>query len=172
MTIRFAIGILVSFATPVFARPPSYEVVTTRTDGGSRAEVRFTDSARSTVDLLERNEAGLTWLPTFLVSPDRRWILCLQKTGSGENEAWLYRVDDAGRVFRLEQRLDRLAWNDSDRVSSLKFADLYHTGISDVIWTSHGTLAFTLRGSDAKKSGSGLALRLEYDLAKGTIAKP
>lgn len=153
------------------AAPPKYSVEVLEGEGGWRAEVRFADSSRQPVGLMRGDESGPAWTPLFDVSPDGRWILCVQKTGSGDNVAWLYTVDEAGRVLRVETRLDEMGWQLSDRISKLKRSQLYHTGISDWKWTDRGTLIFALRGSDVEKSGEGVTLDLEYDLARHTVSR-
>ena len=150
---------------------PAYEIHVGPYKESYRTEVRFTDAKHPPVTVLWDGDSNFPYEPTFTKSPDGRWFLLIQKVGSGDNVAWLYSVDDVGRVFSLQTSLDSMAWHFSERVSPLKHAQLYHTGISDPKWTDRKTLTFTLSGSDAKKSESGVTLDLEYDLAKNTISR-
>ena len=104
------------------------------------------------------------------MSPNGQWILYTQKTGSGENIAWLYKVElETGRIFRMEEQLDTLAWRYSDTHSSYKMKQLFHRGINDGEWAADGTLRFTLRGTLAAESGKGVTLKLAYDLEKNLL---
>ncbi len=174
---RLAIASSVIFPNVVFAAstacsaPPAYAIDVSQVEAAWRAEVKFTDASLPAVTLIYDDEAGPPWKPLFEKSPDERWILYVQKTGSGDNIAWLYTVDDAGRVLRCESRLDWMAWQFSDLIAEFKRPELYHTGIDDWTWTDRGTLRFTLRGSHAKKSGTGVRLHLEYDLKTNMITR-
>ncbi len=161
------------FLTEVFAAstacsaPPAYAIDVSHVEAW-RVEVKFSDAFHPAVTLIDE---GLSWKPLFERSPDGRWILYVQKTGSGDNVAWLYTVDDAGRVWRCESRLDWMAWRFSDTISDHKLSELYHTGVDDWTWTDRQTLRFTLCGSHAKKSGAGVRLHLEYDLKTNKITR-
>lgn len=154
-----------------FSDPPAYSIKLSqeREGWGWRAEVKFKDTSHPAVILIDNGEDGPPWKPDFEKSPDGRWILYVQKTGSGDNIGWLYMVEDSGRVLRVESRLDALAWQLSDSIWKFKEAELYHTGIHDWTWTDHQTLRFTLRGT--KESGVGIRLRLEYDLKTNKITR-
>jgi len=162
---------LVFAASMACSAPPAYTVDVSQVEAAWRAEVKFTDASHPAVTLIYDDEAGPPWKPLFETSPDGRWILYVQKKGSGDNIAWLYTVDDAGRVLRCESRLDWMAWQFSDTISDHKMSELYHTGIDDWTWTDRETLRFTLRGSHAKKSGTGVRLHLEYDLKTNKITR-
>lgn len=150
---------------------PAYEIHVGSYKESYRTEVRFADSKHPPVTVLWDGDSNFPHEPTFTKSPDGRWFLLIQKVGSGDNVAWLYSVDDVGRVFSLQTSLDSMAWQFSDGASPMKRSQLYHTGISDPKWTDRKTLIFRLSGSDSEKSGSGVTLDLEYDLVKSTITK-
>jgi hypothetical protein len=162
---------LFSMPTLIRAATPAYEVHVGTYEQSWRTEVRFTDTKIPPVRLLWMGDESFPYQPTFSKSPDGRWFLLIQKTGSGDNVAWLYSVDDTGRVFSLQTSLDSIAWRFSDSISAIPFSQLYHTGISAPKWSDRHTLGFTLSGSDSKKSGSGVTLELEYDLTKNTISR-
>ena len=169
---RSAIFLTVVFAAlTASSAPPAYTIDVSEVEAAWRAEVKFTDASHPAVTLIYDDEAGPAWKPVFEKSPDGRWILYVQKTGSGDNIAWLYTVDDAGRVLRCESRLDWMAWRFSDLSSEFKRLELYHTGIDAWTWTNHQTLRFKLSGSHAKKSGAGVRLNLEYDLKTNKITR-
>ena len=134
---------------------------------GCRAVIHFADPHKTPVTLALNNEAA-TWRPIFHVSPDGKWVLCIQKTGSGSNSAWLYHVRN-GLATKSNEPLGVAAWRYSDAHSQLQSTGLYHKQISEEEWAADGTLRFTLRGSRISKPGEGVTLRLAYDPANGTI---
>src|SRR6478672_3564852 len=73
------------------------------------------------------------WSATYLISPDDEWILRVQKTGFGQNSAFLYRVEPSGRLWRMAQCLDDLAFGFLAR-KHVKRSDFYHTGIQFLAW--------------------------------------
>ena len=166
------LSLLMSLAlTPASNGVPAYEIHVGSYKESYRTEVRFTDSKYAPVTVLWDGDSEFPYAPMFTKSTDSRWFLLIQKVGSGDNVAWLYSVDDVGRVFCLQTSLDSMAWQFSYRVSPIKYSQLYHTGISDPKWTHRKTLIFRLSGSDSEKSGKGVILELEYDLAKNTISR-
>ena len=135
--------------------------------GGCRAVVHFANPHKTAVTLTLNNEAA-TWWPLFYVSPDEKWILCIQKTGSGSNSARLHHVRE-GLATKLNEPLDVAAWRYSDAHSLHPSTDLYHKQISEAEWAADGTIRFTLRGSCVSMPGEGVTLRLAYDPIKQTI---
>lgn len=169
---RLAFVLMLPVVQFLHAEPPKYSIqVNQAGDASWSADLKFADTSRPSVKLVGDDTGGPLWPPEFHTSPDARWILYIQKTGSGQNVAWLYIVDDTGRVLRLETPLDTMGWQFSDTVSTLKHSQLYHTRVSEWQWTDRQTLTFTLQGSDSQKSGSGVTLALEYDLAKNKLSR-
>jgi hypothetical protein len=124
--------------------------------------IRFRDQSLPAVRL-----PAFPWPGIFSISPDERWILRTQKTGSGESFAILYRVEESGRVPEVVG-FDDILWNASDKVARLKRKALYHTGIEDSAWTDDGrSLEIILRGSDSSKNGAKVRTRVVYELGKG-----
>jgi hypothetical protein len=114
-----------------------------------------------------------SWTGYYYLSPDDRWILRQQKTGSGANMAILYRVEDNGRVSQV-QGFDARLWAVSDEVSRLKFGDLFHTGVHKVTWSMDSkTLVLKIHGTNAAASGDGIKSEVTYDIVKDSFqAKP
>jgi hypothetical protein len=109
------------------------------------------------------------WPGDYQISPDSKWILRIQKSGSGENIGFLYQVEPSGRVSQIVGFDDSL-WAISDAHSRLKKNALYHTGITSAEWSkdSH-LLTLVLRGSHVEKSGDGIECRISYDVSTHTF---
>jgi hypothetical protein len=129
-----------------------------------KEELSFADPKIQAVTL-----EGSTWPGHYSISPDENWILRIQKTGSGDNIAILYRVEKNGRVSEI-LGFNCSLWATSDKTSRLKTAELYHTGVVDHKWSpDHKRLVVQLRGSNANKSGDGITTALTYDLEAHTV---
>jgi len=114
-----------------------------------------------------------SWRGFYFISPDDRWILRDQKTGSGDSQAWLYRVEENGRVS-LVQGFDNRMWAASDVVSKLKYKELYHTGVHEVTWSKDSkTLILKIGGADGRFNGKGIKTEVSYEVTKNSFqAKP
>jgi hypothetical protein len=113
------------------------------------------------------------WPALFYVSPDDQWILQIQKSGSGDNISFLYRLDPNGRLWRMEQRFGELAFTFLERSLGVSIGNLYHTGIDFGAWElKAGLLRFTIHGSDVNESGKGIDRALIYDLNKHSFRVP
>lgn len=114
---------------------------------------------------------GSCWPGDFYISPDEKWVLQIQKTGSGDNNGFLYLIEPNHRVWRMTETLCPLAFEFLGRVAKFSESDLYHTGIAFDAWdTKAGLLRFTLHG--AKISGGGIERKLAYKLKDHTIVEP
>lgn len=121
--------------------------------------VRFRDPKISTVGF-----SGFSWSGVYHLSLDEQSLLRIQKIGSGESRAVLYRIEKNGRVSEV-LGFDDLLWRISDAMSGLKKRKLYHTGVDDIAWAKDcDTVEIVLRGSNATKSGDGIKTRLIYDI--------
>ena len=121
--------------------------------------VRFRDPKIPAVRL-----GGLSWRGIYTVSPDERWLLRTQKTGSGASMVMLYCIEENGRVSEVIG-FDALLWELSDQNSRLKKKDLYHTGVDETRWSADGsTLEIDLSGSNAAENGDGIETHLVYNL--------
>jgi len=69
------------------------------------ATLHFRDTSRKDVSLASDPDR-YPWPAIYEISPDEQWIFRDQKTGSGTGIAFLYHVEQNGRVWRMEQRLD------------------------------------------------------------------
>jgi hypothetical protein len=104
------------------------------------------------------------WPALFYISPDDHWILQIQKSGSGDNISFLYRVDAEGRLWRMEQRLGELAFAFLKRSGLANFDELYHTGMEFQSWNlKTQKLLFSIHGSSLHQSGAGVHFDLAYD---------
>lgn len=113
--------------------------------------------------------SGYSWAGLYNISPDEHWFLRTQKTGSGDNVAMLYHIEDNGRVSEILGFDDSL-WKASDVLSRLKKSELYHTGVIAVTWAADScSLKIIIRGSNAAKSGDGIEAKLVYDLKSNKV---
>lgn len=127
--------------------------------------ISFSEAKRPVVNL-----AGYPWPGHYSISPDEQWILRVQKTGSGEGMAILYRIEKTGRVMEAVG-FNSMLWSVADKVSQLKKSDLYHAGVIDFKWAKDNkTITITLRGSNANKSGDGITTVLNYNMISHAIA--
>ena len=109
------------------------------------------------------------WPALFYISPNDCWMLQVQKSGSGDSIAFLFRIEPEGRVWRLEPSLMELAWTLVERTRSLHPPDLYHTGIEFKGWNLRGHLLhFTFHGT-FMHTDAGVEIPLTYDLKKHII---
>jgi hypothetical protein len=98
-------------------------------------------------------------------------MLQVQKSGSGDNISFLFRVDSEGRFWRMEPGLMELAWAFIERTQSLHRSDLYHTAIDFRSWDLRsGLLHFTFHGTYTKRD-AGIDIPLTYNLDKHVIAR-
>jgi hypothetical protein len=103
----------------------------------------------------------------YLISPDEQWVLRLQKTGSGENSALLYRVDSNGQVWRLEQHLDDLAFAVATGRSHLSRSDYYHIGVGLVSGDARaGLLHLKICATANDRANPSIDLKVVYNLRK------
>ena len=139
-------------------------------DGDSRfwtTKLRFAKGKQGCVTL----SYGISWPGDFYISPDEKWVLQIQKTGSGDNNGFLYLIEPNHRVWSMSETLCPLAFEFLAHVTKLSESDLYHTGVAFDAWdTKAGLLRFTLHG--AKLSGGRIERKLAYNLKEHTIVEP
>ncbi len=137
-------------------------------DGNWTQVLRFTGFHPRTIPL----EEGISWPALYYVSPDEQWVLRVQKSGSGDNIAFLYHLDEHGQFWRKEEQLGRFGFAFlAAQPGSPR--NLYHTGIDFDSWNLQaGQLRFSIHGSDADRSNKGVDRLLVYNLQDGTIATP
>jgi hypothetical protein len=112
------------------------------------------------------------WPALFYISPDDQWILQVQKSGSGDNISFLWRVESAKRIRRMEPGIGALALAFVERQGLAHVKDLYHTGITFDAWDlSHHRVAFTVHGASVEHSGEGIDIPLIYDIKNHRVQR-
>jgi hypothetical protein len=112
------------------------------------------------------------WPGLFYVSPDDCWMLDIQKSGSGDNISFLFRVDSEGHFWRMEPGLGELAFAFLEKQHLAQRTELYHTGITFDAWDlPRHRLLFTVHGSRIEHSGEGIDIPLVYDLQQHTLER-
>jgi hypothetical protein len=160
---------LVCVADDVIKSPKGSYIITQTLGERWSAALHFVDGSR--VDApLAADPDQYPWPASYYISPDEKWIMRIQKIGSGENWAFLYHVEPSGRVWRLEQHLDDLAFRFLATKLGIARKDFYHTGLEFVLWdTNRHLLRFTVSGSRLNESGKGIERQLAYDWQKHII---
>ena len=162
-------GVALAAADETVVSPRGNFTITQHDNGNWTTRLHFTKPGSADIILTD----DWPWPALFYVSPDDQWILQIQKSGSGDNISFLYRLDAHHRLWRMEQRFGELAFTHLKRSRGLAVADLYHTGIEFVGWNLEaGILRFTIHGSPTKRSGEGVHQELIYDLEKHTFRNP
>jgi hypothetical protein len=77
-----------------------------RRDGNWHTTIHFARSAHAEIELT----VDYPWPGLFYISPDDHWVLHIQKSGSGDNISFLWRVDSDGRIWRMEPAIGALAF--------------------------------------------------------------
>jgi len=107
---------------------------------------------------------------TIRFSPSERFLLLLQKTGSGENRALLYERQKNGRFRPLMQKasmqedeggFSNQAWDFFEKTVGFK-ASLYHQAVGSMPWEGE-TLAVVLSGQDLGNDYYVNDWRVHYD---------
>jgi hypothetical protein len=153
----------------VFSPHRTFKIVQHRGDEGVKQTIQFLKGPSRTITL----EYAISWPALYYISPDERWILRIQKSGSGDNISWLYQVEPATqRVWRMEEQLGALGFDYLEKDPSLPHS-LYHTGIAFIAWDlKAGQLHFSIHGSEADQSGHGFDRPLTYSLREHAIGSP
>ena len=117
-------------------------------------------------------EPECPWSALFYVSPDDRWILQIQKVGSGDNVSYLHHLDARGHLH-TERRLNEHAFGYLKGLLGVSEKDLFHTGAEFQSWDMRaGLLKFTLHGSSVQKSSEGLKQEIIYDFREDRFQVP
>ena len=137
-------------------------------DGNWKQVLRFTDGDTRAITLAE----DTPWPARYYVSPDERWILRVQKSGSGDNISFLYHLDEHKQLWRREEQVGALGFAYLATQPGLP-RNLYHTGIGFESWDlKAGQLRFIISASDADQSDNGFCRSLVYNLQDGGISTP
>ena len=115
---------------PVVSPEKHYKIIQTRQEDGGpgwswTGKVIFSDSRYPNFTL---EPSALCWPALYYISPDEHWILRIQKTGSGDNDVFLYQVSDGGITQATEPSFGEMIWNYYLSISGRKLSEFYHTG--------------------------------------------
>ena len=139
-----------------------------RRDGNWTTTIHFTRGTRGDFTLTD----DYPWPGLFYISPDDRWILHIQKSGSGDNISFVFRIDSEGRFWRMEPGVGELAFAFLKQKGLADTKDLYHTGIGFDSWDlPRHRLLFSVHGSRIEHSGEGIEIPLVYDLQRNTFER-
>jgi hypothetical protein len=128
------------------------------------ATVHFRDSSRQDVPLAGDPDR-YPWPAIYEISPDEEWIFRDQKTGSGTGIAFLYHVEQTGRIWRMQQRLDDLAFDYLAAHDHISRSDYYHVGAEFVAWDLPAqSLHFRVSGTAQQQGKPQLDRKLIYHL--------
>jgi hypothetical protein len=184
------------FGIVALSRACAEDTSTTAPKGNYRIIQRITDAPQRTYRIVQRHSADAwdavlqfrdpaftdaplatepdryPWSADYHISSDDQWILRIQKTGSGENTAFLYRVDQNGRVWRMAQRLDAMAFALLTKREHLTPSDYYHTGVEFLGWElAARSLRFRLHGTAEDTAKPQLDKRFVYHLDSHTLTE-
>ena len=138
--------------------------------GNWDASLRFRDSSHSDAPLASDPDR-YPWPAIYDISSDEQWVFRTQKTGSGESIAFLYHVEPQGRVWRMEQRLDDLAFAFLSREHVVR-KTYYHVGAEFIAWDlPHHVLRFRISGTAQQQGQSHLDRSLAYHLDSHAITE-
>ena len=139
--------------------------------GNWDATLHFRDTSLGDA-LLASDPDRYPWPAIYDISPDDQWIFRDQKPGSGTGCAFLYHVEQSGRVWCMVQRLDDLAFAYLGAHESVHRSDYYHVGVEFIAWDlPTQSLRFRLSGSSQRASKPHLDRRLTYHLDSHAITQ-
>jgi hypothetical protein len=140
-------------------------------EGNFVSRIHFSKKAIPDVILGEPEPNLYAWPALFYISPDDKWVLQIQKTGSGDNTAFLFHVEPNGRVWRMEEPVYDLAYSYITQHSRANKTAMYHTGLEFGSWDlKAGFLRFSFNGTF--DGGGGIKRKLAYDLKQHLITEP
>jgi hypothetical protein len=95
--------------------------------------LQFTDRSKAEATLVAQPK-WYPWPANYQISPDERWIIRDQKTGSGENALFLYRLAPNGHLWRMAQHLDDLVFAALLAPLHRTRDDYYHLEVALTSW--------------------------------------
>jgi hypothetical protein len=135
---------------------------------GWSEKLRFSNRDQPDVTL----EGEISWPGNYYIAPDGRWILRIQKTGSGDNTSYLYFLESNGSVWRMEQPLITMGFDYLGRQPKGLPTGMYHTGIGFISWDmSNHLLHFSIRAS-SDPGTPGVQTTLTYQLLLNRVVAP
>lgn len=151
----------------------AFRIVSARdADDNVRCALVFRGSAHQ--HSLELPDTAFPWSPDWWVSPDTRWLLRVQKTGSGANCGILYTIGPGQQVTRQKMLITDLVFKMWQRERKPPCNNLFHDRMTFQHWERQG-FRFTWRASHwpwcekkhaplNKDQKEGIELRCFYDL--------
>ena len=152
---------------PVVSPKKSFAITQTHVEGnGYTTTVTFKNSRKSFV----LQPSQMDWRGFYTVSPNERWILRIQKIGSGDDIAFLYEVKDED-IIPVQPNLGQTAWGFHEKVSAYENGSLYHTGFEFVAWDSSGNLVLKMHGSGGDQAHQVKDFVVKYNLFNKQFTK-
>ncbi len=102
-------------------------------DCGWQSVLEFADKSKRHVSLAAHPE-WYVWPADYRISPDEQWIIRDQKTGSGENALFLYRITPDGQVWRLAETVDDVVFTALLAPLHRTRGDYHHLQVVLVSW--------------------------------------
>jgi hypothetical protein len=117
-------------------------------------------------------EGEIPWPGVYYIAPDDRWILRIQKTGSGDNTSYIYFLEKNGSVWRMEQPLGDMGFDFLRHQPKGLPSGMYHAGIAFLSWDMpNHLLHFSISASSDPGTG-GVNATLTYQLLENKIVAP
>jgi len=117
-------------------------------------------------------EGEISWAGDYYIAPDDRWILRIQKTGSGDNTSYIYFIEKNGSLWRMEQPLGDMGFDFLRHQLGGLPSGLYHAGIEFISWDmKNHLLHFSIHASSDPGTG-GVEKTLTYQLLQNKIVEP
>jgi hypothetical protein len=130
--------------------------------------LHFADKSQPDVTL----EGEISWPGNYYIAPDGRWILRIQKTGSGDNTSYIYFLENNGSVWRMEQPLGDMGFDFLRHQPKGLPTGMYHSGIEFISWDMpNHLLHFSVHSSSDPGTG-GVHQDLTYRLLENRIVSP
>jgi len=130
---------------PVIESPDhSFRVIQPWSTDGVICRVEFEGAKRNFI----LQPSKLDWVPEIYISPDSRWILRIQKTGSGDNTLFLYSVSKRKTVCEVKPDVAERIWNAIRYLKGHNPGGFYHSGFDFVSWEKNSILNLTMHGRD------------------------
>lgn len=136
---------------------------------GWQTWIRPTHHHASPYQLRLWHDCEIDWAGYFYISPNERYLLDIQKTGSGDNYGAIFIRDKTPRFVLAHPvmpfpPLSENAWDFFRKTTTLE-AKVYHDGIKFIAWGTDGKcLEISLNGHDLDEEYYVRDWRLHYNL--------
>jgi hypothetical protein len=143
----------------------------TESDCGWEAVLQFADKSKAEVTLAAQPE-WYSWPADYRISRDERWIIREQKTGSGENALFLYRLAPNGQLWRMAQHLDDLVFATLLAPLHRTRDDYYHLEVHLTSWDfAAGKVHLKAYATSNDRDETSIdGRRVMYDLRRQVVA--